>query len=142
MPEKKGKKENWINPRWGAYIVGLFNVDFVHKSLRHVLADEAAIEAFKDYAWFKILLKSGIRDDGAPWVKGIKKESGLLEKAIPVSSPEDPQKWSELACILFKTSTRKMLNANKKAVFQTVLTCEGECLDALLAKCVLRKNNR
>ena len=140
--DERGERESWIKPRWGAYIVGLFKIDFIYESLRHVLASEVAIVAFKEYTWFKSLLKLGVRDDRAPWVKGIVEESGLLEKAIPLSRPEDPQKWSDLACDLFRTSTGKKLNVNKKAVFQTVLTCEGECLDRLLAKCVLSNRAR
>jgi len=138
--DERGNREEWINPDWGAYIVGFFKIDFVHKSLKHILADQVAREAFREYTWFKSLLKLGYRDDGAPWVKGIRQESGLLHKAIPLSSPEDSQKWSNLAGELFKTSTQKRLDINKKAVFQTVLTCEGDCLDKLLTKCILRKS--
>jgi hypothetical protein len=104
------------------------------------LADQVAREAFREYTWFKSLLRLGYRDDGAPWVKGIRQESGLLHKAIPLSRPEDSQKWSNLAGELFKTSTQKRLDIYKKAVFQTVLTCEGDCLDKLLTKCILRKS--
>ena len=140
--DERGEREDWINPRWGAYIVGLFKIDFIKESLRHVLADKVARDSFKKYTWFKSLLKLGVRDDLAPWVKGIEEESGLLEKAVPLSKPEDPLKWSDLACDLFRTSSGKKLNVNKKAVFQTVLTCEGECLDKLLAKSILRKRSR
>lgn len=136
---ERGVRDGWINPRWGAYIVGFFKIDFILESFRHVLASEVAREAFKEYTWFKSLLKLGVRDDWAPWIKGIKEESGLLKKAIPLSRPEDPQKWSDLAFDLFRTSRGKKLNTNKKAVFQTVLTCDGESLDELLAKCILRK---
>ena len=137
--DERGEREDWINPRWGAYIVGLFKIDFIKESLRHVLADKVARESFNEYTWYKSLLKLGVRDDRAPWVKGIKEESGLLKKAIPLSRPEDPQKWSNLARDFFRTSRGKKLNVNKKAIFQTVLTCEGEWLDELLAKCILRK---
>ena len=131
------KKEEWINPRWGAYIVGLFRIDSIYESLGHILGNEAAFGDFKDYAWFRSQIEVGDPGATVPWVKGIKEESGLLEKAIPLSSPEDSQKWSKLACDLFKTSRGKRLNANKKAIFQTVLTCEGKCLDKLLEKCIL-----
>ena len=141
---ERRKREDGINPNWGAYIVGLFKIDFIKESLRHVLADKVAREAFKEYTWFKSLLKLGVRDDGAPWVKGNEKESGLLQTAIPLSSPnpDDPQKWNDLAYDLFRTSKGNKLDVNKKAIFQTVLTCEGECLDKLLAKCILRRINR
>ena len=137
---EKSEKEDWINPEWGAYVVGLFKIDKIYTGLKAVLADSAAKEAFKEYTWFKSLLKRGIFDDaGPPWVKGIREESGLLEKAIPLSSFEDSKKWSDLARDLFTTSTGKKLPAN--AIFQTILKCEGECLDKLLAKCALRKIN-
>lgn len=135
------KRENWINPRWGAYLVGLFKIDSIYESLSYVLADEDAIEAFKEYAWFKSSLNWEVSDDDAPWVKGIEGESGLLDKAIPLSNHEFSQKWSDLACNLFRTSRGKRLDVNKKAVFRTILTCEGERLDKLLDQCVLRKNN-
>ena len=137
--DEKGERDAWINLRWGAYIVGLFKIEFIYESLRHVLANEVAKGAFKEYTWFKSLLKLGIHDDRAPWVKGIEEESGLLKKAIPLSRPEDPQKWSDPACDLFRTSRGKKLNVNKKAIFQTVLICEGECLDKLLARAHLQK---
>ena len=140
--DERRKREDWINPKWGAYIVGLFKIDFIKESLRHVLADKVAREAFKEYTWYKSLLTLGVTDDGAPWVKGIKKESGLLKKAVPLSSPDDSQKWSDLACDLFRTSRGRRLDANKKAIFQTVLTSEGECLDKLLTKCILPKINK
>lgn len=109
--------------------------------MKTVLTNNAAKEAFEDYTWFKSLLKRGIIDDaGPPWVKGIREESGLLEKAIPLSSCEDPEKWSDLACKLFRTTTGKRLDANEKAKFNWVLRCDDECLDELLTKCVLRKN--
>lgn len=138
---KESEKEDWINQKWGAYVVGLFKIDKIYPGLKAVLADSAAKEAFKEYTWFKSLLKRGIVDDGGPpWVKGIREESGLLEKAIPLSSSEDSEKWRDSARDLFTTSTGKKLPAN--AVFQTILKCEGECLDKLLAKCALRKINK
>lgn len=136
------KRLDWINPRWGAYIVGLFKIDFICKSLRHVLDDAVAFEAFKEYAWFKSQIEVGDLDAIVPWIKGIKGESGLLEKAIPLSSPDDPERWSCLACELFRTASGKRLNPNRKAVFRPVRICEGECLDKLLAKCILRKINK
>ena len=132
-------KEDWINPHWGAYIIGLFEIASIDESIYHVLDDENAIEAFKEYDWFKIQLQ-GPYDWDTPWVKGVTGKSGLLEKAIPLSDPQDPQKWSDLAYNLFRTSKGKRLDVNKKAVFQTILTCEGECLDPLLTKCALRKS--
>jgi len=132
------KRQDWINSMWGAYIVGLFKIDFIYESIYHVLADESAIKAFKEYDWFKILLQDP--DDSAPWVKGIKEESGLLKKAIPLSSPENPQRWSDLACDLFRTSRGKRLDPEKKAIFQTVLTCESMRMEKLLSLCTLRKD--
>ena len=133
------EKESWINPAWGAYIIGFFKVDFICKSLKQILANEAAYEAFKNYSWFKSQLEVGDLEVIVPWVKGIREESGLLKKAVPLSSPNDPQKWNSLTCELFRTSRGKKLNVDRKARFQTVLTCEGDNLDRLLTKCNLRK---
>lgn len=83
----------------------------------------------------------------APWVKGIKEEngkkvSGLIKQAIPLSRPEkgNSQKWSPLARELFRTPTRNPLG--DQARFRAPLRCEGECLEKLLAKCVLRNNGK
>jgi len=141
--DEKGKREDWVNPNWGAYLVGLFKIAFIYAGLAEVLSDKNAKEAFKEYAWFKSLLKRRIYDDGiTPWIKGVVGESGLLGKAIPLgdADPNNPQKWSDQACKLFRTSRGKELEARKKAIFQTVLTCEGECLDKLLANCILRSS--
>jgi len=137
--DERGEKEGWINPKWGAYIVGLFKIDFICKSLRHILDDQVAFEAFKEYTWFKSQVEVGDLDAIVPWVKGIKGESGLLEKAIHLSSPDEPKRWSVLAIELFRTANGNKLNADEEASFRTVLICEGECLDKLLAKCILRK---
>ena len=134
------KGEDWINPRWGAYIVGLFKIDSIYESLRHVLDDEVAFESFKEYTWFKSQVKVGDLDAIVPWVKGIKEESGLLKKAIPLSNPNFSQKWSKLACDLFRTSRGKRLDPEKKTIFRTVLTCENKCLEKLLPLCTLRKD--
>jgi len=133
--------EAWINQQWGAYIVGLFKIESIYKSFSYVLADEDARKSFKEYAWFKSLLIRGFRDDKAPWIKGIEEESGLLKKAIPLSSPESGQKRSCLAYDLFRTSRGKKLTL-KTLIYRTILTCEGERLDTLLDLCVLRKKSR
>ncbi len=137
----KGYREDWINPHWGAYIIGLFEIASVHESIYHVLGDESAIEAFKEYDWFKIQMKDP-DDWNTPWVKGIKEKSGLLEKTIPLSSPEDSRKWHPLAYDLFKTVGGNRLDLNKKAGYRTILTCRGKRLDSLLAQCILRKDNK
>jgi hypothetical protein len=132
-------KEDWINSYWGAYVVGYFKIDRIWESIHYVLNDESAIEAFADYDWFKILISTDPHD-WAPWVKGIEEESGLLKKAIPLSrpKPEDPQRWSDDARHFFTTTKRKLLG--DKVVFQTVLLCEGNLLDELVSRCVLRDN--
>ena len=144
---EKGKPEDWINPDWGAYIVGFFKVDFIFKGTDIFIDDSTMdrfIEAFEEYDWYKIFINKTKIDKNnlkhfvpSPWIKGIKCESGLLEKAIPLSSPKDSQKWSEKAYELFRTSTGKRLP--QKAIFQTVLTIEGENLDKLLVQCTLSK---
>ncbi len=133
--------EDWINQQWGAYIVGLFKIGSIYESFRFVKADEIARKGFKEYAWFKSLSNKGQKDDKAPWIKGIEEESGLLKKAVPLSSPESGQKRSALAYDLFRTSRGKKLTL-KTLIYRTILTCEGERLDTLLDLCVLRKKCR
>jgi len=138
--DEKGQKEDWINEEWGAYIVGLFKVDFVIPRNR-VLFEEYAIEAFEEYDFYKILLNDPDPFIETPWVKGIEEESGLLKKAIPLNDPKDSHKWSDLAYELFTKSWKTKLDINKQANPRIALTCKGECLDKLLTKCILRKSN-
>lgn len=132
----ESQKESWINKDWGAYLVGLFKIDKIYPGLKEVLADEDAREAFKEYTWFRSLRQLGSEDGGAPWVRGIKEKSGLLEKAIPLSSAEDPERWSNVTRRLFGVA------ADKKLVPRIVYRCEHECLNELLSKCVFRKDSQ
>lgn len=167
-------KETWINPEWGAYVVGLFKIFKIWKR-SDILSDEEANRAFQDYDFYKLLKRpecfgaynseeaecqqcteaqccsqsQGVfltPNTSAPWVKGIgeengKKASGLINPTIPLSRPErgNSRKWSPIALELFVTPTRKPLSEN--AGFRTALRCESECLERLLAMCVLRNND-
>jgi hypothetical protein len=166
------KRERWINRDWGAYIVGLFKIDRIWKRgsvlsneyARKAFEGYCFYEVLKRPECFGGYLSEENEcqqckdsracsespyydprpppDPSTPWVKGMEKESGLLEKAIPLSSPENSNRWSDLACELFKyfkTSEAKRLGIDKKAIPQAVLACEGECLDKLLSRCILRK---
>lgn len=137
----EGKKpENWINQNWGAYIIGYFCVDLICKR-SEALSEQKCRQVFEEYDFFKAALKRQDKSNGTPWVKGKRNESGLLEKAIPLSRPEkeNSQKWSDLAHELLRSATGKILGEN--AVFQAVLACEGGSLERLLSKCVLRTND-
>lgn len=134
------RPESWINAKWGAYIIGYFRVNFICKR-SEALSERKYRQAFEEYDFFKAALKRQDKSNGTPWVKGKRDESGLLEKAIPLSMPEkeNSQKWSDLAHELLRSATGKILGEN--AVFQAVLTCEGERLERLRSKCVLRTND-
>lgn len=132
-------RKEWINPNWGAYLVGLFKVKIVYDSLKRVLSDKEATKNFMEYAWYKSMRANKYTDDNAPWIKGSEEGSGLLKEAIPLSDSTDSQKWSKIACEFFRTAKGHELDQNKKAVFQTVLTCEGDRLEGLLSRCELRK---
>jgi len=132
-------KAKWINPDWGAYLVGVFKVRTKYDSLKSVLSSREGISDFEEYAWYKIMRASGFDNDNAPWIKGENDGSGLLDTAIPLSDAADSQKWSDIAVEVFRTTSQRELNQKKKAVFQTVLTCEGENLMKLLSLCKVRK---
>ena len=168
---ERGKREEWINPKWGAYLVGLFKIARIWKR-SVILKDEYAMKAFEGYVFYELLKRPDcfgfyVAEEGecqqchysricsqspdvyrlappnpsAPWIKGIQKESGLLEKAIHLNDSKDSHKWSDLAYELFRKSWKEKLDVNKQASPRIILTCEGECLANLLAKCVLRKSN-
>ena len=118
--------------------MGLFKIDLVIPRSK-IIFEDYAIEAFQEYDFYKVVLNEPNTFNKTPWVKGIEEESGLLEKAVPLSSPQDPEKWSDLACKLFRTSTGRRLDVNQKAKFNWVLKCEDECLDELLTRCAFRR---
>lgn len=165
----------WINPGWGAYIIGYFKIDSICRR-SEVLLNEKCREAFKEYDFYKLLQRQDCfggfnpeetecqqcvdakccsqspevfgqsANSSAPWVKGIKYENGkkvscLINPAIPLSRAErgNSQKWSALAQELFRNPRGGELG--KRAGFRTPITCEGKCLEKLLAKCVLRRND-
>lgn len=122
---------------WGAYIIGFFKINSIYESIYQVLASESGIEEFEEYQWFKILTKDP--DDWAPWVKGQKGKSGLLLKAVPLTEPEDPEKWNKTSYDLFRTQTGKSLG--ETASPRVILTCCGDNLEKLLTMCTLRIEN-
>ena len=110
------EKVEWVNPNWGAYLIGYFKIEKNYESLKYVLSSEKGISLFKDYAWFKSLKFQKIPDDSAPWIKGIVGESCLLKKAIPLSDANNSQAWSIIAYSFLRTLTGKKLDPKKKAI--------------------------
>lgn len=86
------EKEPWINPRWGAYIIGFFVVERAPIKQKEFQLSAWAGNRFQNNAHFRRINK-----EAHLWIAGSLSQSKLLKKAFPLSSPNDSFKPNELA---------------------------------------------
>ena len=96
-----GERAPWINPRWGAYIIGYFMIERAPLTQEGFNSSTWAKDRFQNNAHFRRIDKQADL-----WISG-SLESKLLKKAFPLSNPIDPLKPNELTKKVFLSQYTK-----------------------------------
>ncbi len=110
FPRKTGERRlSWINPDWGAYIIGYFVIDTVITQEEYLSSPELR-ELFKNNAHYKWKWEEHLREKyrNNLWIKG--KSGHLLRIAVPLSDSEDPTKPNSFLYNNFTTTGGKPIN--------------------------------
>lgn len=76
-------RDSSINPKWGVYIVGAFDIESIYES------DEFEDLSSKQQMRFKNNPHYYCETGAHLWIAGKRRGSGLFQKAIPLSSPRE-----------------------------------------------------
>ena len=128
-------KYPWINPDWGAYLVGFFKIKFVLTQDDFTQSSVNVRESFSRNAHY--MRKEGKAD---LWIKGT--YGKLFDAAIPLSDSTTSNKPNELITRIFTTVTGKTITEEKRLWYRWTLVCNKPDRISELWSEVLDKNPR
>lgn len=113
---------DWVNPYWGAYLVGHFELARDPLTREEVLGlDPEGISPFDNNAHFR-----RPTFDAETLVLGHPERSQLYERAVPLSSPEDPSRPNPIV-------TELSSDSGEPGWHHRLLTFDGQATQRLLA---------
>ncbi len=112
----KSLRSPQVNPEWGGYIVGAFEIErwFTREGFEHA-PDE-------DRARFRSNPHSYCKSPADLWIAGKEDTLGLFRKAVPLSSPREGQQCLPLLSENFRTWSGK--RAGRGAWYRHAVACK------------------
>ncbi|OLS16658.1 MAG: hypothetical protein HeimC3_52420 [Candidatus Heimdallarchaeota archaeon LC_3] len=118
------KKLDWIHPKWGTYIIGLFEIKGVYTKEEFI---NLPYEERFQFIFNPHFLR---KEHGANlWIAGKKDKFGLLDKAFPLHNSENNQIGNDFVKNNFKTSGGKQ--AGNKNYYRHAMICHDNLDKAL-----------
>jgi hypothetical protein len=131
-PSKGTDRLPWINPEWGAYLVGWFKVDNVLTQDEFSKAPYNVQQRFRNNPHFT---RKDRKPEAHLWIRA--SQGGILDTAVPLSDPVESRKPNLFTKSVLRTASGNTLSDNTP-FYHLVLTCEESLSD--FWKEVLEKN--
>jgi len=97
-----GQKASWINPRWGAYIIGSFIIERAPLQQMEFESSAWVKSRFQNNAHFRRVYK-----EADLWIAGSLSKSKPFKTAFPLSNPTDPLEPNDLTRQTFLSNYSK-----------------------------------
>jgi len=117
-----------ISEKKGAYIIGYFGIEGIYADYE-LFVDPKLQRRFKANGQLGRFDKTGDRSGADWWISG--STGGLLSNAVPLTKPEDSQKWNEFSRNNLTTPTGKPLSNYTIARYDSTLVCPSQNLLSL-----------